>query len=59
MPAHSSSQSQVLDGLDRILDEQGLEGVMTEPAGNLSRPRRLEIAAAINRWRALPMCQVA
>ena len=55
MPAHSSSQSQVLD----VLDEQGLEGIMTEPAGNLSRPRRLEIAAAINRWRALPMRQVA
>ena len=55
------SLSQVLDALDAILDEEGLEALdRAEPGtpserhpGNLARPRRQEIGAAINRMRSL------
>ena len=42
--------AQVLDALDTLLDESGLDAL--EPY-NLARPRRFEIAAAINRLRSL------
>jgi hypothetical protein len=55
------SLAQVLEALDAILDEQGLDALDTYGAerrserhpGNFARPRRHEIAAAINRMRSL------
>jgi predicted ABC-class ATPase len=53
--------SEILDALEAILDEEGLDA-LAEPThregrgghpGNLARPRRHEIAAAINRLRSL------
>jgi hypothetical protein len=52
---------EVLEALEAILDEEGLEALDHYPAdrrserhpGNLARPRRYEIAAAINRMRSL------
>ena len=35
------------------IDEVGLDGLDPPAAYDLSRPRRFELAAALNRWRAL------
>ncbi|RMZ54890.1 hypothetical protein APUTEX25_000407, partial [Auxenochlorella protothecoides] len=45
---------QMLDRLDAEMDQEGLDAITHsgEPAGDLARPRRFEIAAAINRWRS-------
>ena len=50
--------AEVLDRLDALLDEQGLD--VLDPfhrperhPGNFARPRRFEIAAALNRLRSL------
>jgi hypothetical protein len=47
----------VLDALDALFDEEGLEALDRRGGerhpGNLARPRRYEIAAAINRMRSL------
>jgi predicted ABC-class ATPase len=60
--ASAATLSEVLDALDEILDRDGLDaldprarGGPDGPAhpGNLARPRRFEIAAAINRLRGL------
>ena len=49
--------AQVLDALDALFDEEGLEALDRRGGerhpGNLARPRRYEIAAAINRMRSL------
>lgn len=44
----------MLDRLDAEMDQEGLDAITHsgEPAGDLARPRRFEIAAAINRWRS-------
>jgi predicted ABC-class ATPase len=52
------SITEVLDHLEKILDEQGLGalapmGRTGEHPGNFARPRRFEIAAALNRLRSL------
>ena len=56
------SLCRLLDGLEELLDEKGLEILNphyrespwgTEHPGNFSRPRRHEIAAALNRLRTL------
>ena len=52
------SLTEVLDALDSLLDEQGLdtlapEGRPGQHPGALARPRRHEIAGAINRMRSL------
>jgi len=46
---------QVLSALDAILDDEGVEVLspFDEPAGDLIRPRRFEVAAAVNRVRTL------
>ena len=46
---------QLLSALDAILDDEGVEVLspFDEPAGDLVRPRRHEVAAAINRVRSL------
>jgi predicted ABC-class ATPase/rhodanese-related sulfurtransferase len=58
----SATLSEVLDALDALFDEQGLD--VLDPfhrpehhPGNLARPRRFEIAAAINRLRSVRMHQ--
>jgi len=53
----------VLDGLESLLDEEGLEALSPfrrgdEHPGNLARPRRFEIAAALNRLRTLRIRQI-
>ncbi|UCF38860.1 MAG: ABC-ATPase domain-containing protein [Acidobacteriota bacterium] len=42
-----------LEMLDRELQRQGLDILVPYKVGNLARPRRLEIASAINRFRKL------
>ena len=54
----------VLDELDTILDERGLDildpfGRNEAHPGALARPRRHEIAAALNRLRDLRVCQIS
>ena len=56
------SLGDVLDALDRILDAEGLDildpfGRRGEHPGALARPRRFEVAAAINRLRTLRVTQ--
>ncbi len=47
--------AQLLSALDAILDDEGVEALSPydEPAGDLIRPRRFEVAAAVNRARTL------
>ncbi|AKJ64511.1 ABC-ATPase domain-containing protein [Kiritimatiella glycovorans] len=47
-----SSLREVLDLIDRDLTNQGLVGLTRDLRGDLARPRRHEIAAALNRLRA-------
>ena len=56
------SLAQALDALEALLDADGLDALDPhqrggEHPGNLARPRRFEIAAAINRLRTLRMRQ--
>ena len=58
----SATLCEVLDAVESLLDEQGLD--VLDPfhhperhPGNLARPRRFEIAAAINRLRSVRMRQ--
>jgi hypothetical protein len=56
------SLGDVLDALDRMLDAEGLDildpfGRRGEHPGALARPRRFEVAAAINRLRTLRVTQ--
>ena len=48
----------ILDGLQRILDEEGLDALLPYPVGYLARPRPQEIAAALNRFRGIRMVPV-
>ncbi len=43
----------VLDAIDEAIAARGLDAVQSRPAGDLARPRRFEIAAALNRLRTL------
>ncbi|MCB9673638.1 MAG: ABC-ATPase domain-containing protein [Alphaproteobacteria bacterium] len=55
------SVPQLLDALDAILDDEGIEALspFREPPGTLVRPRRHEIAAALNRFRGLRLARRA
>ncbi len=44
---------QAVEALERELDERGLDVLTPSPFGDLARPRRFEIAAALNRLRTL------
>ena len=53
----------ILDAIESLLDERGLEALSParrgdQHPGNLARPRRYEIAAAINRLRTLRIQQI-
>ncbi|MBW2724957.1 MAG: ATPase, partial [Deltaproteobacteria bacterium] len=60
---HGATLAKVLDELDALFDREGLDALdILNPSaphrhhpGNLARPRRHEIAAAINRLRTLKM----
>ncbi len=43
----------LLDDLDALLAEEGLDGITRDIRGDLARPRRFEIAAALNRLETL------
>jgi len=43
----------LIDQLEAWLDERGLDGMDAPVAYDLTRPRRYELAAALNRWRSL------
>ncbi len=51
------SVCEIVDAFDERLDRDGLDALAPPRAFELSRPRRFEIAAAINRWRALRFTQ--
>jgi predicted ABC-class ATPase len=50
---------EILDLIDRDLSTEGLECLTRDLRGDLARPRRYEIAAALNRLRALRISRVA
>ena len=47
----------VLDAMDAILDDEGVDVLSPwdTPDGRLVRPRREDLAAALNRWRSAPI----
>ncbi len=45
----------LLDGVMATLERQGMDGFTSGPEGDLARVRRFELAAALNRWRALSL----
>ncbi len=45
--------TQVLDRLEAAMDSDGLDALTGPPRGDLARPRRFELAAAINRLRSV------
>lgn len=47
----AASLEALLDHIEERLDATGIDGLDSPPAYDLARPRRFEIAAAINRWR--------
>ena len=54
------SLSEILDAIESAIDAEGLEtldpfGARGEHPGSLARPRRIEIAAALNRLRSLQL----
>lgn len=59
LPQHRNSLFAALSQLELDMNERGLDKVLNESAkyGDLSRPRRFEIAAAINRLRSVKMKQ--
>ena len=53
---------EILDSVETRMDEEGLDVLSSFPSagphpGNLARPRRFEIAAALNRLRTVRMVQ--
>jgi len=48
---------QLLDLIEKELDEKGLEAMLPNLAGDFARPRRHELAAALNRLRTLEVLQ--
>ncbi len=51
--AQGKTLSALVDELDGWLDEHGIDVLDPPAAYDFSRPRRFEIAAALNRWRSL------
>jgi predicted ABC-class ATPase len=49
--------SDLLDRIEASLDTRGLDALTGPPRGDLARPRRFELAAAINRLRSIQMRQ--
>ncbi len=45
--------AEVLDGIETRLEQGGLDELTTFLQGNLAMPRRQDLAAALNRWRAI------
>ena len=51
------SLSEILDLIEKELDEKGLEAMLPNLAPDFARPRRHELAAALNRLRSLQVTQ--
>ncbi|MBX6755355.1 MAG: ATPase, partial [Thermorudis peleae] len=53
------SMAEILDVLERVLDEEGLDALspFRGHPGDYARPRRYELAAALNRLRTLQVKQ--
>lgn len=49
--------SEILDSIEEELDEKGLEAMVPNSAADYARPRRHELAAALNRLRTLEVVQ--
>ncbi|HEY5654025.1 MAG TPA: P-loop domain-containing protein [Pontiella sp.] len=49
---------EILDLVDRDLSNEGLNALVRDPRGDLSRPRRYEVAAALNRLPAFRVSHV-
>ena len=49
--------SEILDSIEKELDEKGLEAMVPNSAADYARPRRHELAAALNRLRTLEVVQ--
>jgi predicted ABC-class ATPase len=47
------SLEQLVTAIDHWLDERGIDALDSPVAYDLARPRRFELAAALNRWRGL------
>jgi hypothetical protein len=47
------SLAELLDAVERRIEEEGLESVTERGFGDRARPRKFEIAAAVNRLRTL------
>ena len=57
-----ASMKDIVEGIDQLLDVEGLDALSPfcsqgHHPGNFARPRKFEIAAALNRLRTLRMCQ--
>jgi predicted ABC-class ATPase len=51
--ANGKSMSALIDEIEARLDADGLDALDPPVAYDLARPRRFELAAALNRWRAM------
>lgn len=59
-PWRGCSLSQLLDALEAEMDAQGVDALAgRSKPGNLARPRRFELAAALNRLRTAQVRQLA
>jgi hypothetical protein len=50
---HGLSVPELLDALEQEIAKRGLDALTRTPRGDLARFRRFELAAALNRLRAL------
>ena len=48
----------ILDELERRIEDEGLESITAQTFGDRARPRRFEIAAALNRLRSLRLVEM-
>jgi predicted ABC-class ATPase len=53
MRAPGASLAAMLDALDKALEEEGVDAVMRAALGDRARPRRYEVASALNRLRGV------
>ena len=51
--AVGKNMAALIDEVEARLDAEGLDSLDPPVAYDLSRPRRFELAAALNRWRAM------
>jgi len=59
MKGNEAPLPSMLDALERVLDERGLDAIMRSRFGDRARPRRHEVAAALNRLRGVRVSRIA